>query len=99
LVAEQLDDPPTWDRFLPCHTVDSERSKFECAVKEATGDFVKVALCKDLTRRGTSVFEYDWTIEEDFVLSHAMQVAHRLGLELVMESPATPVGEPRLQSA
>lgn len=99
IVAEQLDDPPTWDRFLPCHTSDSQRWKFDCAVKEAAGDFVRVSACKDMIKRGTSAFEYDWNIEEDYILSHAMKVAEILGLDLVMGAPTTPIVQPTLQSA
>ncbi len=99
IVAEQLDDPATWDRFLPCHTAESERWSFDCTVKEAAGDFVRLLPCKDLIRRGTSAFEYDWNTEEDFVLSHAMQVARKLGLELSMDPPATPVSQPQMKSA
>ncbi len=83
LIAEQLDDPSTWDRFVPCHTTDSQRWQFECKVKEAAGELT-IKPCKDLMARGTSVFEYDWQIEEDDILSHAIKVAETLGFELLM---------------
>ena len=89
LIAEQLNDPPTWDRFVPCHTTASERWQFDCAVKEQAAEAgLKLKPCKDLLSCGTSVFEYDWNTLDDDILSHAMQVADELHLELVMEAPS-----------
>src|ERR1700733_8785917 len=90
LLAEQLDDPATWDRFIPCHTVSSQRWTFDCAVKEAAGKTVVLKPCKDMLKCGTSAFEYDWNTEEDEILSHAMQVAENLHLELIMSAPTSP---------
>ncbi|HEY9714526.1 MAG TPA: hypothetical protein V6C72_13755 [Chroococcales cyanobacterium] len=85
IVGAQLDDPPTWDRFVPCHTTESQRWQFECTVKEeAASNGVRLKPCKDLLTRGVSVFEYDWTTEEEQILGHAMQVADRLGIELAV---------------
>ncbi len=84
LVAEQLDDPPTWDRFLPSHTSSSQRWRFDNSVKEAASHGLKLKPCKELLRRGISAFEYDWAAPEDEILCHAMQVADALGLELLM---------------
>ena len=89
IIAERLNDPAAWDRFVPCHTADSERWQFECAVKEAAANGLSLKPCKDLLKRGTSVFEYDWNTEEDDILQHAMQVAEMLNLELRMEEPTT----------
>jgi len=89
LIAEQLDDPPTWDRFLPCHSNTSERWQFDFVAKEAAGSDVKIKPCKELLKRGTSIFEYDWEAEEGDILCHAIQVADTLGLELLMDAPAT----------
>jgi hypothetical protein len=92
LIAEQLDDPPTWDRFIPCHSATSERWRFDCIAKEtANNSKLKLKPCKELLTRGTSVFEYDWETEEGDILSHAMQVANTLGLDLLMAAP-TPSG-------
>jgi hypothetical protein len=89
LVAEQLDDPPTWDRFVPCHTTQSQRWQFECAVKEkAAENGLKLQPCKEMLCCGLGVFEYDWNSNDDDILSHAMLVAESFGLELAMESPA-----------
>jgi hypothetical protein len=88
LIAEQLDDPQTWDRFIPCHTVTSERWLFDCTVKQSTNDQLKLKSCKDLLKRGTSIFEYDWTVDEDVILGHAIQIAEKFGVELSMEAPA-----------
>jgi len=93
LIAEQLNDPPTWDRFVPCHTEDSQRSHFDCAVKaEAAGSGLTLKSCKELLMRGVSVFEYDWNTQDDDILSHAMCVAEKLQLELVMSAPTAPSG-------
>jgi hypothetical protein len=90
LVADQLDDPATWDRFVPCHTTDSQRWLFDCTVKEqAAGNGLKLKPCKDLIRKGASVFEYDWNTLEDDILLHAMQVAEMLGIDLMMSAPET----------
>jgi hypothetical protein len=88
LIAEQLDDPETWDRFIPCHTVTSQRWRFDCTVKQSCSDLLKLKSCKDLLKRGTSIFEYDWTVEEDDILSHAIQIAEKFDLELSMEAPS-----------
>ncbi len=88
LIAEQLDDPKNWDRFIPCHTVTSERYRFDCTVKQSTNDGLKLKSCKDLLKRGTSIFEYDWAVEEDVILSHAIQIAEVFGMELSMEAPS-----------
>ncbi len=89
LIAELLNDPPTWDRFIPSHSVDSERSKFDTAAKAKAGDELSLKPCKDLLKRGTSAFEYDWNTEEDDVLSHALEVADAFGVELLFAAPAT----------
>ncbi len=88
LIAEQLEDPPTWDRFLPCHSPTSERSQFENTAKQVAGSEIKLKPCKELLKRGTSVLEYDWQIGEDDILCHAIQVAETLGFELILEAPA-----------
>jgi hypothetical protein len=97
LLAEDLDDPAAWDRFLPCHSADSQRRKFEVMVKE-TAKTIKIKSCKELLKRGTSVFEYDWDTNEDVILAHAMEVAENFGLELLMEAP-TAAGAGRQTSA
>jgi hypothetical protein len=85
LIAEQLDDPSMWDRFVPCHTADSQRWRFDCVVKESCSTTVKLKPCKEMLTRGVSVFEYDWNAGEDDILAHAMQVADLLGLDLSMD--------------
>jgi len=88
LIAEDLDDPAAWNRFVPCHTADSQRWKFECVVKQySASDCLKLKQCKELLTRGLSVYEYDWNAEEEEILSHAMEVAADLELELLMEAP------------
>ncbi len=89
LIAELLDDPQTWDRFIPCHTADSQRWRFDCTVKQKADNTIKLKPCKELMKRGTSVFEYDWATEESDILVHAMEVADALGLELLMEAPGS----------
>jgi hypothetical protein len=88
LIAEQLDDPQGWDRFIPSHTVASERWRFDCLVKELAAGKLKIKVCKDLLKRGTSVFEYDWNDAESEILCHAMEAADRLGQDLLLGSPA-----------
>lgn len=90
IVAEQLDDPNGWDRFLPCHTVNSERWCFDSTVKQAAVGRFKVSPCKELLKTGTSVFEYCWEADEADILMHAMEVAESLGTELALGSE-TPV--------
>jgi hypothetical protein len=92
LIAEQLDDPQSWDRFLPSHSATSERWQFDCVAKAAGGSDLKITPCKELLKRGTSVFEYDWQADEGDILFHAMQVAADLGLELLMDAPAPTSG-------
>lgn len=87
LIAEQLDDPQDWDRFLPSHTVSSQRWLFDCMVKELAAGKLKLKPCKELLRRGTSVFEYDWEAEEDDIIGHAMEMADKLGLDLLLGAP------------
>lgn len=88
IVAEELDDPATWDRFVPCQNADSERWKFDTAVKAATGTGLRLKACKELLARGVSAFEYEWDTNEDELLSHAIQVAETLGVELSMGAPS-----------
>jgi hypothetical protein len=93
LIAEHLNDPPTWHRFVPCHTTDSERWQFDSAVKvEAAANGLKLKPCKELLALGVSVFEYDWNTSDDDILHHAMQVAELLRLGLAMEAPAAQLG-------
>lgn len=87
LVAEQLDDPQMWNRFLPCHTATSQRWRFDCAAKELGAGKVKLKLCNDMLNRGISVFEYAWETDEDDILFHAMEVGEKLGVELLMDAP------------
>jgi hypothetical protein len=86
IIAEQLDDPPTWDRFVPCHSAESQRWKFDSAVKDAAGNGLTVKPHKNMLARGVSAFEYDWNAGDDDVLQHAIQVADTLGLELSVDS-------------
>ncbi len=90
IVAEELDDPKVWDRFLPCHTVQSERWKFDTTVKELADSKLKLTLCRNFLKRGTSAFEYDWNAEETDVLDHAIRVAEELGLDLNFSPPVSP---------
>lgn len=88
LIAEDLDDPAVWDRFVPCHTAASQRWKFECVVKQySASEGLKLKQCKELLTRGLSVYEYDWNAEDDQILSHAMAVAADMELDLLMEAP------------
>jgi hypothetical protein len=95
LIAEQLDDPQGWDRFLPNHTASSQRWHFEHIAKQTAGGVVTITPCKDLLRRGSCIFEYDWQVDEADILSHAIQVAELLGLELMMEAPVAAVNAGR----
>jgi hypothetical protein len=91
LIAEKLNDPNTWDRFVPTHGPDSERSRFDKSVMAIATNGAKLKSCKELLKHGTRVFEYDWNTDEDLILGHAMAVADSLGLELLMDAP-TPSG-------
>lgn len=86
LIADELDDPRGWDRFLPCQTVSSERRCFDSAVKQTAAGRFKISPCKDLLKSGTSVFEYAWEADEWDILIHAMDVAESLGLDLLLGS-------------
>lgn len=89
LIAEQLNDPATWDRFVPCHSADSERAVYDAQVKASACEAgVTVKPCKELLARGISVFEYDWNTLDDDILSHALTVAEQLGVELMMGTPS-----------
>ncbi len=52
------------------------------------GEQIKLKVCKDLLKRGSSAYEYDWDIEEDVILSHAIQVAESLGVNLEIGAPS-----------
>ena len=92
IIADNLNDPAGWDRFVPCHTTASERWQFECAVKvQAATNGLSLKPCKDLLKRGLCLFEYDWNTDDDDILQHAMQVAEKLNLELLMEEPSTSI--------
>ena len=95
LIAEQLDDPSTWDRFVPCHSPSSQRGLFDKVAKELADSNFQLKLCKDILSRGTSVFEYSWDSAEDDILTHALQVAEAFGLDIRMEPPATSGGSER----
>jgi hypothetical protein len=86
LIAEDLNDPAAWDRFVPTHGPDSERGKFDRSVMASAENGTKLKSCKELLKRGISVFEYDWATEEDVILCHAIAVAESLGLELLITS-------------
>ncbi len=92
LVAEQLDDPPNWDRFLPSHLSTSERFRFDTTVRKEADGNLKMKPCKDMLKGGMSAFEYDFEAEETDVLSHAITVASCLGLDLNIGEPAAPGG-------
>lgn len=83
LIADQLDDPEGWTRFVPCHTATSQRFLFETTVRESVGP-IKLKACKELFARGRSVFEYDWESDENEILAHAMDIADKLQAELVI---------------
>ena len=54
LIAEQLDDPATWDRFIPTHSPESQRAQFESCVEQTAESKLKLKPCKELLKRGTS---------------------------------------------
>lgn len=95
LIAEQLDDPSTWDRFVPCHSPSSQRWQFDKVAKELADSNFQLKPCKDLLFRGTSVFEYSWDSTEDDILTHALQVADTFGLDIRMEPPTSSGGSGR----
>ncbi|MBC7998032.1 MAG: hypothetical protein IAF58_08830 [Leptolyngbya sp.] len=82
LVAEGLNDPQGWNRFVPCHDHNSERFLFEGSARETTA--IKLNLCKELLVAGSCSFEYSWDTAEDDVLEHAMDIAEKLGVELII---------------
>jgi hypothetical protein len=88
LIAEQLVDPPTWDRFLPNHSPESDRARFDNRAKAEAEGNIKIKSCKEMLKPGTSVFQYDWQVDEGDVLVHAMQVSEAVGCELVFAEPA-----------
>ena len=94
IIAEKLDDPSGWDRFLPCHTVSSERWCFDSKVKEKALGKLTLKPCKDFLKVGTSVFEYSWDAEEADILIHAMEVAESLGLDLLLGCEAECTNSP-----
>ena len=98
IIAEQLDDPSGWDRFLPSHTVSSERWCFDSTVKQKASGKLNLKPCKDLLKSGTSVFEYSWEAEEGDILMHAMEVAESMGHHLLLGTEAQGASSP-LQAA
>jgi hypothetical protein len=50
---------------------------------------IGLKLRKDLLRSGISVFEYDWSVDEEAILEHAMEVATLLEAELVLGAELT----------
>jgi len=88
LQAEGLRDPAGWTRFVPCHSADSDRFRFDATVRE-TDPRVNLGHRKNLLDEGLSVFEYAWNVPEDVILEHAMKVADALGAELVLGGRCT----------
>src|ERR1700730_16751313 len=85
LIAENINDPQEWTRFLPCHQADSERFKFDSTVKQSLDKTpYAVRLCKPMLVRGKSVHEYEWTMPEEDILAHAMDIAETLHVELLI---------------
>ncbi len=87
IIAEQLQDPATWDRFVPCHAHNSDRSMFDKLVAEKSDQSTRLKVCKELLKRGSSAYEYQWDTEEDAIISHALEVADALGVSLEVEAP------------
>lgn len=96
LIADQLDDPPTWGRFVPSISPNSQRARFDGAAKDAAGGAVKIQVRKDLLVRGLSVFEYDWNTLDDDILAHAMRVSESLDVELLMGAPTSSIASRRI---
>jgi hypothetical protein len=88
LMAEHLDDPPTWDRFVPSHNLNSERSNFDKIVISTAGNSIKIKVYKQLLKCGSSAYEYEWDTDEEAIISHAIQVAEDLKVDLQFDSPA-----------
>jgi len=87
LIAAELNDPPMWDRFVPCHTTESQRWQYESTVKiEAASTGLALKQCKEMLSKGVCVFEYNWEAADDDILLHAMQVADQLNVELTIEA-------------
>lgn len=87
LMAEGLNDPAHWTRFSPFSGKDSDRTRFDEAVRACPLD-VQPVPCKSLLREGRSAFEYDWSLTEEAILEHSLQVAEALGLELQLGEPS-----------
>jgi len=83
ITAEGLNDPADWSRFHPFCSGDSERSRFEQAVREQS---LRPApcLCKSLLKPGLSIFEYGWDASDDSILEHAIAVADRFQVDLTV---------------
>jgi hypothetical protein len=92
LIAEQLNDPQNWDRFVPSHSADSERFKFDNVTTRLAGSQMKLTICKELLKRGCSAFQYDWNTDEEVILNHAFLVAEVLEVNIE-------IGEPNRKSA
>ncbi len=92
LAAAELRDPEGWSRFVPCHTQDSDRYNFESAVRQTASAKCQLIQCKDLQAPGVCVFEYDWSVDEEALLEHAMTVAELLGIELLIGAEPEPTG-------
>jgi hypothetical protein len=85
LIGDQLNDPEDWTRFLPCHSANSERFKFDAAVKQSSDKLpFKLSASKTLMVWGRSVYEYDWRVGDDELLAHAMQIAEGFNVELFL---------------
>jgi hypothetical protein len=82
LIADQLNDPESWSRFVPCHSSESERYLFESTVRGAGESLLKAR--KELMSRGRSVYEFDWQMSETDILTYATELAERLAAELVI---------------
>lgn len=93
IVAEELNDPQEWNRFVPCHTHDSERFLFESTVRTLDAS-IKLAVCKELLTAGVCAFEYSWDTDEDALLQHAMKLADRLAVDLqIGDEPPAPTSK------
>jgi hypothetical protein len=88
LIAEDLKDPDTWDRFVPTHSPNSERFAFDKVVAQTAGNSITLKVYKDLLKRGSSAYEYAWDTDQEIVISHALNVADALGADLEIAEPS-----------
>jgi hypothetical protein len=87
LVAQELNDPSNWSVFLLNHGAETERFRFEQVAQELAVAPVTLTPYRLKCKMGTCTLEYGWDAEYDRIRKHAIAVAGKLEMELLLPEP------------